>query len=44
MLLLLYVDDTILTGNDQGTPCKFIQHIGQSYAIKDTGALHFFFS
>ena len=39
MLLLLYVDDIILTNNDQPTLTKFINDIGHSFAIKDLGRL-----
>ena len=42
MLLLLYVDDIILTGNDQATLHAFIHQIGLEFAIKDMGLLHFF--
>ena len=42
MLLLLYVDDIILTGNDQSGLHEFINHVGHSFAIKDMGRLHFF--
>ena len=42
MLLILYVDDIILTGNDQSGLHEFINHVGHSFAIKDMGRLHFF--
>ena len=42
MLLLLYVDDIVLTGNTSFIMNKFIHHLRQSFTIKDIGKLQFF--
>ena len=42
IVLLLYVDDTILMGNDTSLLNKFVCHLGHSFAIKDMGRLQFF--
>lgn len=38
---LVYVDDLILTGNDNSFS-KFIRDISQRFSVKDLGSLHHF--
>lgn len=40
---LVYVDDLILTGNDNSFS-KFIRDISQRFSVKDLGSLHHFLS
>ncbi|GKC18112.1 retrovirus-related pol polyprotein from transposon TNT 1-94, partial [Tanacetum coccineum] len=42
MYLLVYVDDLILTGNDETTITTFISCLNQEFAIKDLGDLNYF--
>lgn len=42
MVLLLYVDDIILTGNDSSSLKTFISIIGSDFEIKALGRLHYF--
>ncbi|KAJ0474222.1 putative RNA-directed DNA polymerase [Helianthus annuus] len=42
MYLLVYVDDLILTGNDDEILRSFISHLHREFAIKDLGRLNYF--
>ncbi|CAL2224604.1 unnamed protein product [Prunus armeniaca] len=42
MVLLLYVDDIVLTGNTQSMLSSFISTLGTKFEIKDLGPLHYF--
>lgn len=42
MILLLYVDDIVLTGNTSRLLSSFISTLGHEFEIKDLGALHYF--
>ncbi|KAK1432520.1 hypothetical protein QVD17_09417 [Tagetes erecta] len=42
MYLLVYVDDLILTGNDEVVIQSFISHLHREFAIKDLGNLNYF--
>ncbi|CAL9029727.1 unnamed protein product [Prunus brigantina] len=42
MVLLLYVDDIVLTGNTQSMLSSFISTLGTEFEIKDLGPLHYF--
>lgn len=42
MLLLLCVDDIILTGNNPSLITNFFQELGIEFEIKDLGTLHYF--
>lgn len=42
MCLLVYVDDLILTGNDESAICTFISCLNTEFAIKDLGDLNYF--
>ena len=42
MILLLYVDDIVLTGSDSSLLCTFISTLGVEFEIKDLGPLHYF--
>ncbi|KAJ0824902.1 putative RNA-directed DNA polymerase [Helianthus annuus] len=42
MYLLVYVDDLILTGNNDSDINTFISHLNHEFAIKDLGALNYF--
>ena len=42
MYLLVYVDDLILTGNDETTITTFISRLNHEFAIKDLGDLNYF--
>ncbi|XP_041995661.1 uncharacterized mitochondrial protein AtMg00810-like [Salvia splendens] len=42
IFLLLYVDDIIVTGNDQSLLQRFISQIHKEFAIKDLGRLNYF--
>lgn len=41
MVLLLYVDDIVLTGNSPSLVTSFISTLGQEFEIKDLGSLHY---
>lgn len=40
--ILVYVDDIIITGNDDAMIAHLIQHLGSTFSIKDLGQLHYF--
>lgn len=40
MILLLYVDDIVLTGNIPKLLSSFIATLGHEFDIKDLGVLH----
>ncbi|KAI5337531.1 hypothetical protein L3X38_016802 [Prunus dulcis] len=42
MILLLYVDDIVLTGSDSNHLRTFIHRLGIEFEIKDLGRLHYF--
>lgn len=42
IFLILYVDDMILTGNDQHLLAEFLKSVGEKFRIKDMGALSYF--
>lgn len=42
MMLLLYVDDVVLTGNSPALLQAFIRSLGLEFDIKDLGQLHYF--
>ncbi|KAK2991573.1 hypothetical protein RJ640_013833 [Escallonia rubra] len=42
MILLLYVDDMILTGNNNALLDEFTADLGRMFSMKDLGPLHFF--
>ncbi|VVA38758.1 PREDICTED: poly, partial [Prunus dulcis] len=42
MILLLYVDDIVLTGSDSNQLSTFIHRLGIEFEIKDLGRLHYF--
>ncbi|GJS04403.1 retrovirus-related pol polyprotein from transposon TNT 1-94 [Tanacetum coccineum] len=42
MYLLVYVDDLILTGNDESVIATFTSRLNHEFAIKDLGALNYF--
>jgi hypothetical protein len=42
MVLLLYVDDIVLTGNIPSLLSSFISTLGAEFEIKDLGPLHYF--
>ena len=42
MILLLYVDDIVLTGSDSSLLSTFISTLGVEFEIKDLGPLHYF--
>ncbi|KAL5713478.1 hypothetical protein ACHQM5_015548 [Ranunculus cassubicifolius] len=42
IILLIYVDDILITGNDASYVAKFIQQLGQLFSMKDLGTLNFF--
>lgn len=39
---LVYVDDLIVTGNNQDFVSKFVAQLSQRFSLKDVGNLHFF--
>lgn len=41
-LLLVYVDDIIITGNSESSISKFIYQLHKRFALKDLGELSFF--
>jgi Reverse transcriptase (RNA-dependent DNA polymerase) len=42
LILLVYVDDIIVTGSDPVQVDQCIQHLNSRFAIRDLGQLHFF--
>ena len=42
LLVLIYVDDIIITGNDSPTVTCFIHELGWEFSLKDLGPLHYF--
>ena len=42
LILLLYVDDMVITGNDANHFNWLITKLGQKFSIKDLGFLHHF--
>ena len=40
--MLIYVDDIILTGNDDKVIQNLITQLSSEFALKDLGALHYF--
>ncbi|XP_043691539.1 uncharacterized mitochondrial protein AtMg00810-like [Telopea speciosissima] len=42
LVLLLYVDDIILIGDNSSHPHKFIQQLSTAFAMSDLGDLHYF--
>ena len=42
MYLLVYVDDLLLTGNDETAIATFISRLNHEFAIKDLGDLNYF--
>ncbi|KAG7584280.1 Reverse transcriptase RNA-dependent DNA polymerase [Arabidopsis suecica] len=42
MLLLLYVDDMVLTGNDSGLVSKLLSKLNEKFMMKDMGPLKYF--
>jgi len=43
MAILVYVNDTILAGNDSHACCKFKDYLDACFCIKDLGPLKYFF-
>ncbi|BBG97704.1 Seven transmembrane MLO family protein [Prunus dulcis] len=41
-IILLYVDDMIITGNDEKAICKLKHFLGSQFRIKDLGSLKYF--
>ncbi|XP_062100076.1 uncharacterized mitochondrial protein AtMg00810-like [Humulus lupulus] len=42
MIMLVYVDDIIITGSCSATITALVQHLKGQFAVKDLGDLHFF--
>ena len=42
LLVLIYVDDIIITGNDSRAVTRLIQELGREFSLKDLGPLHYF--
>ena len=42
MALLIYVDDLVLTGNDDGLCAQFKDYLHNCFHIKDLGRLKYF--
>ena len=42
IILLIYVNDILITGNSSSHIFKLIQNLGKMFSIKDLGPLHFF--
>ncbi|KAL5581880.1 hypothetical protein UlMin_014322 [Ulmus minor] len=42
MLVLIYVDDMIVTGNDSSSMQFFVEKLHKKFALKDMGSLHHF--
>lgn len=41
--ILIYVDDIIITGNDNRKINQTVKHLDKMFSIKDLGDLHYFF-
>ena len=44
ILVLIYVDDIIITGNNSAKLRNFIDAVNKNFTLKDLGALHYFLS
>lgn len=42
VILLLYVEDMLITGNSSSLLDKFLLHLKQEFAMKDLGLVHYF--
>jgi hypothetical protein len=42
MFILVYVDDIIVASSSQGTTTRLLHKLGQEFALKDLGKLHYF--
>ena len=42
IILLIYVDDILITGNSSSHIFQLIQNLGKLFSMKDLGLLHFF--
>lgn len=42
IIFLIYVDDVLVVGNDDSCITSIIAKLGQKFAIKDLGSLHYF--
>ena len=42
LLILIYVDDIIITGNDSRAVTRLIQELGREFSLKDLGPLYYF--
>ena len=42
LLVLIYVDDVIITGNDSRAITRLIQELGREFSLKDLGPLYYF--
>ncbi|XP_060669212.1 uncharacterized mitochondrial protein AtMg00810-like [Ziziphus jujuba] len=42
LLLLIYVDDVIITGSNTAFLSKIIHYLGTQFALKDLGVIHYF--
>ena len=42
LILLIYVDDILITGNDQDQISNLIRQLGNLFSMKDLGKLHYF--
>ncbi|GKV25872.1 hypothetical protein SLEP1_g35253 [Rubroshorea leprosula] len=42
LLLLIYVDDMLLTGDNSNLVQWFLKELGREFAIKDLGSIHYF--
>jgi len=42
LLVLIYVDDIIITGNDSRAVTRLIQVLGREFSLKDLGRLYYF--
>jgi len=43
LLVLIYVDDIIVTRNDSRAVTRLILELGREFSLKDLGALYYFF-
>jgi len=42
LLVLIYVDDIIITCNDSWAVTRLIPELGREFSLKDLGSLHYF--